>query len=139
MTARIEALASQINPHFLFNTLNSISSLIRSRPETARMLIDRLSALLRRLPAEPGSLRHAAEELAAVDEYLDIECVRFGVAPACRQGHRPGDAWIGRRAEHDPAAAGRELDQARPGADKLGDGELTLRAARTERPHQSSR
>ncbi|MDP7693471.1 MAG: histidine kinase, partial [Vicinamibacterales bacterium] len=49
MTARIEALASQINPHFLFNTLTSISSLIRSQPETARMLIGKLSGLLRRL------------------------------------------------------------------------------------------
>src|SRR5262249_60599658 len=49
MTARIEALASQINPHFLFNTLTSISSLIRSQPETARVLIVKLSGLLRRL------------------------------------------------------------------------------------------
>jgi two-component system LytT family sensor kinase len=49
MAARIQALASQINPHFLFNTLNSIGSLIRSQPDTARMLIVRLSALLRRL------------------------------------------------------------------------------------------
>ena len=47
MAARIEALSSQINPHFLFNTLNSISSLIRSKPETARMLIGKLSDLLR--------------------------------------------------------------------------------------------
>ena len=47
MAARIEALSSQINPHFLFNTLNSISSLIRTKPETARMLIGKLSNLLR--------------------------------------------------------------------------------------------
>src|SRR5499427_8419561 len=39
LAAKIEALASQINPHFLFNTLASISSLIRTQPETARMLI----------------------------------------------------------------------------------------------------
>src|SRR5205085_12672007 len=43
MAARVEALASQINPHFLFNTLTSISSLIRSQPETARTLIVKLS------------------------------------------------------------------------------------------------
>ena len=49
MTARLEALASQINPHFLFNTLTSISSMIRSNPDTARMLITKLSGLLRRL------------------------------------------------------------------------------------------
>ena len=49
MSSRVEALASQINPHFLFNTLASISSLIRSQPETARVLIVKLSGLLRRL------------------------------------------------------------------------------------------
>ena len=49
LTARVEALASQINTHFLFNTLTSIQSLIRSNPETARTLIVKLSGLLRRL------------------------------------------------------------------------------------------
>jgi two-component system LytT family sensor kinase len=48
MAAKIEALKSQINPHFLFNTLTSISSLIRTQPDTARMLIQKLSVLLRR-------------------------------------------------------------------------------------------
>ena len=43
MATRLDALASQINPHFLFNTLTSISSLIRSKPETARTLIAKLS------------------------------------------------------------------------------------------------
>jgi two-component system LytT family sensor kinase len=49
LAAKIESLKSQINPHFLFNTLTSISSLIRSEPDTARTLIIKLSALLRRL------------------------------------------------------------------------------------------
>src|SRR6266851_5722748 len=49
LAAKIEALANQISPHFLFNTLASISSLIRTQPETARMLIIKLSGLLRRL------------------------------------------------------------------------------------------
>lgn len=78
MAARLEALASQINPHFLFNTLTSISSLIRSQPETARMLIVRLSGLLRRLLRSQDHFVTLREELAAIDEYLDIECVRFG-------------------------------------------------------------
>jgi two-component system, LytTR family, sensor kinase len=78
MTARIEALANQINPHFLFNTLQSISSLIRSKPETARMLIVKLSALLRRLLRSQDHFVTLREELEAVDEYLDIECIRFG-------------------------------------------------------------
>jgi two-component system LytT family sensor kinase len=78
MTARVEALASQINPHFLFNTLTSISSLIRSQPETARMLIVKLSGLLRRLLRSQEHFVTLREELEAIDEYLDIECIRFG-------------------------------------------------------------
>ncbi|MFI5178817.1 MAG: sensor histidine kinase [Vicinamibacterales bacterium] len=78
MAARVEALASQINPHFLFNTLTSISSLIRSKPETARMLIVKLSGLLRRLLRSQEHFVTLREELDAVDEYLDIERVRFG-------------------------------------------------------------
>ncbi|HEX2452307.1 MAG TPA: histidine kinase [Vicinamibacterales bacterium] len=78
MATRLEALASQINPHFLFNTLTSISSLIRSQPETARMLIVKLSGLLRRLLRSQEHFVTLREELEAIDEYLDIEAVRFG-------------------------------------------------------------
>ena len=78
MAARVEALASQINPHFLFNTLTSISSLIRSQPETARMLIVKLSGLLRRLLRSQEHFVTLREELESIDEYLDIEVVRFG-------------------------------------------------------------
>ncbi len=78
MAARIEALANQINPHFLFNTLTSITSLIRSQPETARMLIIKLSGLLRRLMRSQEHFVTLREELAAMDEYLDIERIRFG-------------------------------------------------------------
>ena len=78
MAARVEALTNQINPHFLFNTLTSISSLIRSQPETARMLIGKLSALLRRLLRSQEQFVTLREELTSVDEYLDIESVRFG-------------------------------------------------------------
>ncbi|MCC7009176.1 MAG: histidine kinase [Acidobacteria bacterium] len=78
MEARIQALSNQINPHFLFNTLTSITSLIRSQPETARMLIVKLSGLLRRLMRSQEHFVTLREELAAMDEYLDIERVRFG-------------------------------------------------------------
>jgi len=78
MVARVDALANQINPHFLFNTLTSISSLIRSQPETARVLIVKLSALLRRLLRSQEHFVTLREELEAVDEYLDIERIRFG-------------------------------------------------------------
>ncbi len=78
MAAKVSALASQINPHFLFNTLASISSLIRSQPETARMVINRLSGLLRRLLRSQDHFVPLREELASIDEYLDIEVIRFG-------------------------------------------------------------
>ena len=78
LAARIEALANQINPHFLFNTLTSISSLIRTQPETARMLITKLSGLLRRLLRATDHFVTLREELESIDEYLDIEVVRFG-------------------------------------------------------------
>ena len=78
LAARVAALASQINPHFLFNTLTSISSLIRSQPETARTLIVKLSGLLRRLLRSQEHFVTLREELEAIDEYLDIEAIRFG-------------------------------------------------------------
>ena len=78
LAARVAALASQINPHFLFNTLTSISSLIRSEPETARTLIVKLSGLLRRLLRSQEHFVTLREELEAIDQYLDIEAVRFG-------------------------------------------------------------
>jgi two-component system, LytTR family, sensor kinase len=78
MQARIDALSHQINPHFLFNTLASISSLIRTKPETARMLILKLSNMLRRRLRSHDHFVPLREELASVDEYLGIEVIRFG-------------------------------------------------------------
>src|SRR6188474_2284871 len=67
LAAKIEALKSQINPHFLFNTLASISSFIRSEPETARMLIIKLSGLLRRLLKTHQHFVSLREELESID------------------------------------------------------------------------
>jgi two-component system LytT family sensor kinase len=78
LAARIEALSNRINPHFLFNTLASISSLIRTQPDTARMLITKLSGLLRRLMRSTDHFVSLREELESIDQYLDIEVVRFG-------------------------------------------------------------
>jgi two-component system LytT family sensor kinase len=78
LAAKVEALKSQINPHFLFNTLASVSSLIRSQPETARMVVQKLSGLLRKLMRQDEQFVTLREELEAVDEYLAIEVVRFG-------------------------------------------------------------
>jgi len=77
--ARLDALTSQINPHFLFNTLNSVASLVRFDPDTARVLIVKLSNILRRMLRKHESHLTLREELAFTDDYLDIEVVRFGL------------------------------------------------------------
>lgn len=76
--ARLDALTAQINPHFLFNTLNSIASLVRTDPETARQVIFRLSSILRRLLQKHDNFTPLSEELAFIDDYLAIEVIRFG-------------------------------------------------------------
>lgn len=76
--ARLSALSSQINPHFLFNTLNTVSSLIRTRPDEARRVVHRLSSILRRLLRKTDSLAPLRDELQFIDDYLSIEMVRFG-------------------------------------------------------------
>ena len=76
--ARMEALQNQINPHFLFNTLNSISSLVRLDPDTARDMIFKLATILRRLLNSNEAFAALRDEFEFVDNYLDIEVVRFG-------------------------------------------------------------
>lgn len=78
LEARLDALQSQINPHFLFNTLNSISSLVRFDPDRARELIVKLSKLLRRMLGKHDAFVQLREEIEFVEDYLDIEVVRFG-------------------------------------------------------------
>ncbi|MCS7044389.1 MAG: histidine kinase [Bryobacteraceae bacterium] len=76
--ARLSALTSQINPHFLFNTLNTVGSLIRTDPEKARQVLYRLSNILRRLLRKNENFAPLREELAFIDDYLSIEMARFG-------------------------------------------------------------
>jgi two-component system LytT family sensor kinase len=78
LKARMEALASQINPHFLFNTLNTVSSLIRFDPDMARVVVIKLSSILRRLLRKQENFVPLREELSFIDDYLDIEVIRFG-------------------------------------------------------------
>ncbi|MGA7884725.1 MAG: histidine kinase [Acidobacteriaceae bacterium] len=78
LEARLDALQRQINPHFLFNTLNSIASLVRSRPEQARELIVRLANILRRMLRDHDAFVAFSEELATTEDYLSIEVARFG-------------------------------------------------------------
>lgn len=77
--AELSKLRQQLQPHFLFNSLNSISALAGNRPEEARKMIQQLSDFLR------GTLRKDEQQMLSLDEelkhlqlYLDIEKVRFG-------------------------------------------------------------
>ncbi len=78
LEARLDALQRQINPHFLFNTLNSIATLIRLRPEQAREMIVKLANILRALLKDHDSYVAFREELNFTEDYLGIEVVRFG-------------------------------------------------------------
>ena len=78
LQARMTALQNQINPHFLFNTLNSVSSLVRVAPDTARELILKLATILRRLLHSSDAFVPLQDEIDFIDNYLDIEVVRFG-------------------------------------------------------------
>jgi two-component system LytT family sensor kinase len=78
LEARLDALQRQINPHFLFNTLNSIASLVRVKPEMAREMTVKLANILRALLKDHDTYVPLSDELSFTDDYLDIEVVRFG-------------------------------------------------------------
>lgn len=76
--AELEALHAQINPHFLFNTLNTIIMFSRTNPETARELLIRLAAFFRQTLKRHGHFNTLGEELEYIDTYLVLEKARFG-------------------------------------------------------------
>ncbi|MCE5287581.1 MAG: sensor histidine kinase [Pelosinus sp.] len=76
--AELKALQTQINPHFFFNTLNTITSLVRTKPDLARDLLLKLSAIFRFTLQKAGRNITIAEELIQVRAYLAIEKARYG-------------------------------------------------------------
>jgi LytS/YehU family sensor histidine kinase len=96
--AQLHALGAQLQPHFLFNTLNAISALVRHEPKRAEQLIARLSELLREM-LDNGDRAEVTlgEELAFLEKYVDIQEARFGprlrvafeVAPAALDARVP--------------------------------------------------
>jgi signal transduction histidine kinase len=77
--AQLASLEARVEPHFLFNTLNSIAELIHENPKGAERMTGQLASLLRAsLDEQPGRLIPLRDELAVVRDYLDIERVRFG-------------------------------------------------------------
>ena len=77
--AQLTSLESRLHPHFLFNTLNSISSLIHSDPVRAERMVERMAALLRfTLDSHNGGLVGFEQEIKIVRDYLEIEQARLG-------------------------------------------------------------
>jgi hypothetical protein len=76
--AQLASLEARVDPHFLFNTLNSIAALVREKPAEAERVIERLASLMRSSLDRRASVVPLEEELALVRSYLDIERVRFG-------------------------------------------------------------
>lgn len=76
--AELSSLRLQLQPHFLFNSLNSINALVGSDPERARTMIQQLSDFLRGTVRKESNLVTLEEELAHLQLYLEIEKVRFG-------------------------------------------------------------
>ncbi|MER3419669.1 MAG: sensor histidine kinase [Chloroflexota bacterium] len=76
--AELAALQAQISPHFVYNTLNTIASFIRTQPETARQLIIDFSDFLRQTFRQRGEFARFADELQYVNQYLSFEKARFG-------------------------------------------------------------
>ena len=77
--AELKALKAQINPHFLFNTLNTIAALIHADPAQAEATVERLAEMFRYvLNGSERGLVSLGEELAFLDVYLEIEHARFG-------------------------------------------------------------
>lgn len=79
LEARLGSLQSRLQPHFLFNTINSILSMIRDEPRGAEVMLERLSRLLRyALDSQERSRVSLGEEMKLVSDYLEIERTRFG-------------------------------------------------------------
>ena len=113
MSAQLAALRAQVNPHFLFNSLNSIAQLIATDPAKAEACVERLGDIYRYLLHRAhADFVPLAEELSVAESYLEIERARFGDALTVEEKHRRAGPRPA-AAEPDPAAAGRERGQAR--------------------------
>ena len=75
--SEIKLLHAQVNPHFLFNTLNTLSAVIRNDPERARQLVQNLSTFFRKNLKRPSEEACLGDEIEHVDAYLQIELARF--------------------------------------------------------------
>ena len=113
-TATTAALQAQMEPHFVFNALNTIASLVRTEPDRARKLVLAFADYVRSKLARAAEFVTLEEELRHVQSYLDLEQARFGDA-ARRHDRRHGRRARGAAAAVPRPAARRERGQARQG------------------------
>ena len=76
--ARLQALQARIRPHFLFNSINAVLSLIRSEPKRAERMLEDMAELFRVLMADNRKLTPLADEITLCKRYLEIEDIRLG-------------------------------------------------------------
>jgi two-component system, LytTR family, sensor kinase len=95
MQARLQSLRMQLSPHFLFNSLNAVATLIEIDPPRARRLVVSISDLFRRaLAAGNSEWTTLAEEVAFARDYLDVQSTRFESRLTCRIDEDPAAAKL---------------------------------------------
>jgi len=93
--SELQALKMQLQPHFLFNTLHGIATLVDGEPQTARAMIVKLSSLLRKsLDRDSSDLVPLGDELSFAMEYLDLEKMRFGSRLRVEWHVAPETFWL---------------------------------------------
>ena len=94
--ARLQALQARIRPHFLFNSLNAVLSLVRSDPRRAEHALENMADLFRALMGNASQLAPLEDEVALTRAYLELEQLRLGdrLQAAWHIGNMPGDALI---------------------------------------------
>jgi two-component system sensor histidine kinase AlgZ len=94
--ARLQALQARIRPHFLFNTINAVLSLIRSEPRRAERMLEDMSELFRVLMADNRKLKPLADEVELCRRYLEIEHIRIGerLIVTWQIDHMPADTLV---------------------------------------------
>ena len=94
--ARIQALQARIRPHFLYNSINAVLSLIRSEPRRAERALEDMADLFRVLMADNRTLVPIAQEMELARQYLAIESIRLGdrLRVTWRTDGLPGDALV---------------------------------------------
>ena len=94
--ARLQALQARIRPHFLFNSINAVLSLIRQEPRRAESALEDMAGLFRMLMADNRELAPLAREVELCRQYLDLEQLRLGerLRVQWRTERMPGDALV---------------------------------------------